>query len=84
MPSACMPTSIPNPKAIVQLTRNNIIYSKEDHAVLEEEYQRDPKPDKATRTSIVERVTLGEKEVQVCCSFELGKTRVLQTALNDS
>ncbi|KAI1979750.1 Homeobox protein yox1 [Ophidiomyces ophidiicola] len=39
--------------------------SPEDHAILEAEYQRNPKPDKATRSSIVSRVTLGEKEVQI-------------------
>ncbi|KAL3479167.1 hypothetical protein BJX99DRAFT_222619 [Aspergillus californicus] len=39
--------------------------SPEDHAILEAEYQRNPKPDKAARTSIVSRVSLGEKEVQI-------------------
>ena len=39
--------------------------SPEDHAVLEAEYQRNPKPDKAARSEIVGRVSLGEKEVQV-------------------
>ncbi|KAJ5616236.1 hypothetical protein N7537_001350 [Penicillium hordei] len=39
--------------------------SPEDHAVLESEYQQNPKPDKAARTSIVNRVSLGEKEVQI-------------------
>ncbi|KAE8386619.1 hypothetical protein BDV23DRAFT_139921 [Aspergillus alliaceus] len=39
--------------------------SPEDHAVLEAEYQRNPKPDKTARTSIVSRVSLGEKEVQI-------------------
>jgi hypothetical protein len=39
--------------------------SPEDHAVLEAEYKKNPKPDKAARTSIVSRVALGEKEVQV-------------------
>ncbi|KAK9855864.1 Homeodomain [Penicillium brevicompactum] len=39
--------------------------SPEDHAVLESEYQRNAKPDKAARTSIVNRVSLGEKEVQI-------------------
>lgn len=42
------------------------IYSPEDHAILEAEYQRNPKPDKNSRASIVDRVSLGEKEVQVC------------------
>ncbi|KAF7178263.1 hypothetical protein CNMCM7691_006938 [Aspergillus felis] len=39
--------------------------SPEDHAILEAEYQRNPKPDKTARTSIVSRVSLGEKEVQI-------------------
>ncbi|KAL5334340.1 hypothetical protein BJX70DRAFT_22555 [Aspergillus crustosus] len=39
--------------------------SPEDHTVLEAEYQKNPKPDKASRTSIVSRVSLGEKEVQI-------------------
>ena len=39
--------------------------SPEDQAILEGEYQRNPKPDKAARASIVSRVALGEKEVQV-------------------
>ncbi|KKA17021.1 Homeobox transcription factor, partial [Rasamsonia emersonii CBS 393.64] len=39
--------------------------SPEDHAILEAEYQKNPKPDKAARASIVSRVALGEKEVQI-------------------
>ncbi|KAL1960434.1 hypothetical protein VTO42DRAFT_7733 [Malbranchea cinnamomea] len=39
--------------------------SPEDYAILEAEYQRNPKPDKATRASIVSRVSLGDKEVQI-------------------
>ncbi|KAJ5132447.1 Homeodomain [Penicillium atrosanguineum] len=39
--------------------------SPEDHAILESEYQRNPKPDKIARTNIVNRVSLGEKEVQI-------------------
>ncbi|KAL2868403.1 homeobox domain-containing protein [Aspergillus lucknowensis] len=39
--------------------------SPEDHAILESEYQRNPKPDKAARASIVSRVSLGGKEVQI-------------------
>ena len=39
--------------------------SPEDHAILEAEYQRNSKPDKAARNDIVNRVSLGEKEVQV-------------------
>ena len=40
--------------------------SPEYQAILEEEYQKNQKPDKAERTRIVGRVALGEKEVQVC------------------
>lgn len=39
--------------------------SPEDHAVLEAEYLKNPKPDKTARADIVSRVSLGEKEVQV-------------------
>ncbi|EAA61126.1 hypothetical protein AN5048.2 [Aspergillus nidulans FGSC A4] len=39
--------------------------SPEDYAILEAEYQRNPKPDKISRASIVSRVSLGEKEVQI-------------------
>jgi hypothetical protein len=42
-----------------------LFYSPEDHAILEAEYRKNPKPDKAARASIVSRVALGEKEVQV-------------------
>ena len=40
--------------------------SPEDQAILEAEYKRNPKPDKAARMEIVKRVGLGEREVQVC------------------
>ncbi|KAL6715647.1 Homeobox protein yox1 [Lecanora helva] len=40
--------------------------SPQDQAVLEAEFERDPKPDKSARLSIVNRVALGEKEVQLC------------------
>ena len=43
-----------------------IIFSPEDQTILEAAYTRDPKPDKAARLEIVEQVSLGEKEVQVC------------------
>lgn len=39
--------------------------SPEDQSILEAEYARNPKPDKAARILIVNRVALGEKEVQV-------------------
>jgi hypothetical protein len=41
-------------------------HSPEDQAVLEAEYQKNPKPDKVARMEIVKRVALGEREVQVC------------------
>jgi hypothetical protein len=41
------------------------IDSPEDQALLEAEYLRNPKPDKAARMAIVSQVALGEKEVQV-------------------
>ncbi|KAI9843316.1 MAG: hypothetical protein M1838_002687 [Thelocarpon superellum] len=39
--------------------------SPEDQVILEEEYQRNAKPDKSARMHIVQRVALGEKEVQI-------------------
>ncbi|OMP87875.1 Homeobox protein YOX1, partial [Diplodia seriata] len=39
--------------------------SPEDQKILEAEYQRNSKPDKAARLEIVKRVALGEKEVQI-------------------
>ncbi|OKL61192.1 hypothetical protein UA08_03158 [Talaromyces atroroseus] len=39
--------------------------SPEDHAILEAEYKKNPKPDKVARVSIVNQVSLGEKEVQI-------------------
>ncbi|KAL8823019.1 MAG: hypothetical protein Q9191_006259 [Dirinaria sp. TL-2023a] len=39
--------------------------SPEDQAILEAEYEKNPKPDKAARADIVNRVALGEKEVQI-------------------
>jgi hypothetical protein len=42
--------------------------SPEDHAILEAEYSKNPKPDKIARANIVNRVALGEKEVQVSAS----------------
>ena len=39
--------------------------SPQDQVILEAEYGRNPKPDKAARMEIVSRVALGEKEVQV-------------------
>ena len=55
------------------------LYSPEDHAILEAEYEKNPKPDKTARTEIVNRVALGEKEVQVSSGrIEiLGQTELL-------
>ena len=41
------------------------VISPEDSAILETEYEKNPKPDKAARAEIVKRVALGDKEVQV-------------------
>lgn len=47
------------------------LHSPEDQAILEEEFQKDSKPDKNARKRIVERVALGEKEVQVCIPYPI-------------
>jgi hypothetical protein len=39
--------------------------SPKDQATLEAEYKHNPKPNKAARAEIVEKVDLNEKEVQV-------------------
>ena len=39
--------------------------SAQDKTILEDAYNANPKPDKAARLNIVNRVTLNEKEVQV-------------------
>lgn len=51
----------------MQHARTNFVgcISPGDHSILEAEYQRNPKPDKIARIDIVNRVALGEKEVQV-------------------
>ncbi|GAB7353784.1 hypothetical protein MBLNU459_g4167t1 [Dothideomycetes sp. NU459] len=59
---AHLPPSVDNKSLARQKRRRT---SPEDQAVLEAEYQRNPKPDKAARMAIVERVALGEKEVQI-------------------
>ena len=46
-------------------------YSTQDKAILEAAYNANPKPDKAARLDIVKRVSLNEKEVQVCISAAL-------------
>jgi Homeodomain len=44
---------------------NVLICSPRDQAILEAEYKQNPKPNKAARAEIVEKVSLSEKEVQV-------------------
>ncbi|KAE9965316.1 hypothetical protein EG328_009819 [Venturia inaequalis] len=39
--------------------------SPEDQKILEEEFARNPKPDKPSRLEIVKKVALGEKEIQI-------------------
>ncbi|KAK2796000.1 hypothetical protein FQN51_009545 [Onygenales sp. PD_10] len=57
-----LPPKVDN-KALARQKRRRT--SPDDQKVLEAEYQRNPKPDRATRADIVTRVTLGEKEVQI-------------------
>ncbi|OAX81791.1 hypothetical protein ACJ72_03869 [Emergomyces africanus] len=57
-----LPPRVDN-KALARQKRRRT--SPEDQKILETEYQRNPKPDRATRAEIVKRVTLGEKEVQI-------------------
>ena len=47
----------------------------QDKAILEAAYNANPKPDKAARLDIVERVSLNEKEVQVCTIMALSARR---------
>ncbi|PGH02594.1 hypothetical protein AJ79_07598 [Helicocarpus griseus UAMH5409] len=57
-----LPPRVDN-KALARQKRRRT--SPGDQKILEAEYQRNPKPDRATRAEIVNRVTLGEKEVQI-------------------
>jgi Homeodomain len=57
-----------------QVTLFEILRAK-DKAILEESYNSNPKPDKAARLKIVQRVSLNEKEVQVCCPSQRRLTR---------
>ena len=43
--------------------------SPKDQAILEAEYKQNPKPNKAARAEIVEKVSLNEKEVQVSLCY---------------
>jgi hypothetical protein len=44
--------------------------SPRDQVILEAEYKQNPKPNKAARAEIVEKVSLNEKEVQVRIPFQ--------------
>ncbi|KAI9734592.1 MAG: hypothetical protein M1834_002193 [Cirrosporium novae-zelandiae] len=57
-----LPPTVDN-KGLVRQKRRRT--SPQDHAILEAEYRKNPKPDKAARLEIVDRVALGEKEVQI-------------------
>jgi hypothetical protein len=46
--------------------------SPEDQKILEDEFARNPKPDKASRLEIIKKVALGEKEIQVRGMARLG------------
>lgn len=50
---------------IQEALANQLIHSPADQVILEAEYKQNPKPNKAARADIVEKVTLNEKEVQV-------------------
>jgi hypothetical protein len=50
---------------ILSILTANSCTSPEDQKILEEEFTKNQRPDKATRIYIVSRVTLGEKEVQI-------------------
>lgn len=51
---------------VKQLTCYSSSISTKDKLILEEAYSINPKPDKQARLEIVNRVSLNEKEVQVC------------------
>ncbi|MDI1488492.1 MAG: Homeobox protein yox1 [Ramalina farinacea] len=65
--------SIDNQRLVRQKRRRT---SPQDHAYLEAEYDRNPKPDKVARQDIVKHVALGEKEVQVRFSSHGKKYRI--------
>jgi len=61
---------------------NFVDSSAKDKAILEAAYKANPKPDKAARLEIVERVSLNEKEVQVCSILTLGHVTRLSMCLS--
>lgn len=65
-------------------TSSNISISPEDQKILEEEFAKNSRPDKATRLHIVSRVTLGEKEVQIWFQNRRQNTRKKSKSANES
>jgi hypothetical protein len=59
------------------------LHSPEDQAILEAEYKRNSKPDKAARIEILKKVSLGEKELQVRnrSAYEVSYLQDVQTRL---
>jgi hypothetical protein len=51
--------------SVLAVVLTSFFSSPEDQKILEEEFRRNSKPDKAARMDIVSKVALGEKEVQV-------------------
>lgn len=41
------------------------MYSQHDQSILEEEYEKNERPDKYARRIIMEKIDLGEREIQV-------------------
>lgn len=59
-------------RVVLSKTRaDETCHSPEDQAILEAAFQLCPKPDKAARMALVDRVALGEKEVQVCSTINM-------------
>lgn len=67
---AFAPFSVSNPIGPYACQMANMLLSRlnstKDKLILEEAYSINPKPDKQARLEIVNRVSLNEKEVQVC------------------
>ncbi|KAF1815040.1 hypothetical protein P152DRAFT_456078 [Eremomyces bilateralis CBS 781.70] len=57
-----LPPDVDNKPLVRQKRRRT---SPSDQKVLEDEYQRNPKPDRATRTALAQKVALGQKELQI-------------------
>jgi len=67
----------------IACTFTNTRNTHEDQIILEEEFSKDSKPDKAARTRIVERVALGEKEVQVYIPIQPTKSSNIAYSQSD-